>query len=228
MSQEWIHLITATKTPQNRGSNNTPFENYPDGFDPNPGNGFGPGETHQFLPVTRNAEPTIANPVLQKAVKATTQSDQGVDIDGAYVTPGTYADGDWIVSYTVTDQDLDVSKTLKKEELSADKLTTLSAGYTIGQYNLAFTEEVFAALTSRKTFMSNALLEGDIIGTDTIVLQDANGRKVQLTNAQLQNHYSLYGLAFTDIDGIEIAAEEEIDDATTPAQVDTVTWNFDP
>lgn len=216
---KYIHVTTADKIPENRGSSGSPFEEYDS--DPNQLSGFGPGERTMFLAVDEPAKPTV-NAVLQKVDATFTLSTTAKNIRGVYV-PGEEL---WRASWEVTAQDIETSRSLKKEELLSDRTAALDAGYTISNYSLPYTEAYFAALTSRKTWMTIAIAEGDILGTDTVVLQDKNGRKAELTNAQFDHHYSLYGLAYTDIDGIDHDASEQIDDALTPAEVDVVAWDF--
>lgn len=216
---KYIHVITATKTPENRGSSGTPFEEYE--TDPNLDPAWGPDQRTMFLPVEEPDPPTY-NQVTEKIVPTYTPDVNGKDVRGVYV-PGDEA---WRFTWTIEAQALQTAKAIKLGLLAEDKATHLAAGYTVGAYVLPLTREMFTLMTSLKTGMSVALVEGDLQPTDKLVLQDSNGKKVELTDAQFQNHYSKFFLAFTDPDKVDYDATEAINDALTLAEVDAVTWDF--
>lgn len=217
---KYIHVVSATKTPENRGSSGTPFEEWE--TDPNLNDAFGPAERTMFLLVEEPGSP-VYNQVTEKIVPTYTPDAVDKDVRGVYV-PG---DNVWRFTWTIEAQDLATAKAIKLNLLAEAKAAHMASGYTVGAFNLPLTREMFTLMTSLKTGMSVALVEGDLLPTDTLVLQDSNGRKVELKDAQFQNHYSKFFLAYTDPDKVDYDSTEAINDALTLAEVDAVTWNFD-
>lgn len=216
---KYIHVVSATKTPENRGSSGTPFEEW--ATDPNLNPAFGPGERTMFLLVEEPAAQTV-NPVLVKLVTTYTDDIAGKRVRGEYI-PG---DEVWRFTWTEEPQDLEAAKAIQKAALLEDQAAKFAEGYIVGGFTFPFTEDFFQLLQTRYAMLNHAITRNDVPGDTKMTFADRNGKEVKQTLAQLGASYSAYGVAYLTIFEKEVTARSSIEDATTPAEVDAVTWSF--
>lgn len=224
IADDWIHVVTSTKTPTIRSGQTSPFEVYENGFDPNSDGGFGPGQPTMFLPVTKPSPPAI-NPITQKRAIIKTLGTDSNQYNGQYlVGPPEVWEWTWVVS----EQDLSTSKQLKLELLEIDKQVAIDTGYTVGPYTIDFSEETLNFLHARLLVLERAIAFGDrgVDASTEITISDKNGLEVRLNVAQLESQYVNYGLAYFTIEQKAINKRDAINKATTVQQVDAVTWTF--
>lgn len=216
---EYIHLETATKKPENRGTADTPFEDFDS--DPNDDLKFGPSQRTMFAPVVELPD-NVFNPVLKREVALFTQDVNNIKRPGAY-SPST---GEWEIGYVLQDLTLEQSKGAKLGILREQYDAALAAGYTTGPYKFPFTEDFFRSLNTRQRFLSEAIAAGAVPGTREITFSDVTGKEVSVNLTTLTNQFINYGVAYLSIFEKEVKARDQINTATTPAEVDAVTWTF--
>jgi hypothetical protein len=219
--QEWIHVITASKLPVPRGSGNSPFEQYADGFDPNVGTPFGPDKESMFLPVSRPAAPVV-NEVLLKVVQQSTVGANGI----AY--PGEYTDPTWTVGWDELPQDLAVSKSAKTAQLYKARDTHVATGYQVGNGTFRFplTEDFHKVLLDRYNWLNLAVSQLAVPSNTKITFSDLNDKEVSVGVDTLKTHCIQFGIAYLGMNEKVVKARASIVAAATPAAVNAVTWTF--
>lgn len=216
---EYIHVTSDTKTPENRGTSGTPFEDWE--TDPNLNPAFGPDERTMFLPVDRVSSYAV-NDVLVKLVATYTPDVDGKSVRGVYV-PGEEV---WRTTWTEQDKTLEEAQSVKLGYLSADQTTALDAGYLIGNFIFPFTETFFRQLADRHYWLDIAINDGEVPANAEITFSDRDGKEVSVGLAALRNNFRQYGSDYLRIFEKEVDARDLINAATTPAEVDAVTWTF--
>ena len=231
-SQTWIFVQSDTKLPLKRPGQTTAYFTYADGFDPNAGSPFAPEYT--FVPVVDVPQPEYStcsqvndvNPVLQKVTPVFTN---GVDntYRGEYVAAtGQYPYGSWETSWDVTTQDLSASKEAKLTCLQEDFDAAIAGGYAVGQFVFPFSNDFLNLLIARRDGLSAAIDNALLTNTDKVTFSDVNGKEVSVTLTQIGNNLASYFVAFRAINETEVAARNDISDATTISAVNSVTWTF--
>lgn len=216
---KYIHVTSAGKVPENRGTSASPFEDY--ALDPNDGVMFGPGERTMFLPVDEPANP-VSNTVLEQATATYTPDIAGQNVRGVYV-PGEEL---WRFSWIVSTQDLDTAKAIKKDQLLSAQSDALDLGYTVGNFTFPFTEDFFRQLADRHYWLDIAINDGEVPVGAAITFSDQNGAEVSVTLAQLRSNFRQYGSDYLRIFEKEVDARDAIEAAADPAAVDAVAWDF--
>lgn len=224
---EWIHVITATKVPQKRSSQSSPFEEI--GFDPNDNSPFGPlGET-MFLPVTRDTPPTVDR-VLFQVVQATTLSDVGKTIAGAFQDlsgSGGYADGDWVVDYTTPDQTLEASLAFHEADMLAAKTARLDAGYDADGHIFQLSDSGFQKISTARDYLNTKIQDAGAPPSTKLAISDLSNVGVDFTSAQLTNHLLGIGDTISNIETERLNFFDGIALAIDAAGVKAVTFDFD-
>jgi hypothetical protein len=218
---KYIHVVSATKVPENRGSSGSPFEEWE--TDPNLNPAFGPDERTMFLLVEEPGPPAF-NDVLQSLQNTFSPDVDGNDVRGEYI-PG---DEVWRFTFTLVDNDLEKAKQIKLFKLEEAQGEALAAGYTVGNFVFPFTEDFFRQLADRHYWLDIATNDG-VVPSDPapmITFSDRQGKEVSVTLAQLRNNFGQYGSEYLRIFEKEVDARDEINAANTPGEVDAVTWSF--
>lgn len=221
MSQEWIHVITATKLPIPRGGSGSPFEIYEDGFDPNVGTPFGPDKESMFLLVSRPEQPEL-NAVLEQAVQQSTVGANGVSY------PGEYTDPTWTVGWDVVPQDLAVSREIKTGMLYRDRDIRVDIGYEVngGTFTFPLTEEFHALLIDRYTWLQLAVSQLAVPSNTKITFSDLANKEVSVGVDTLKTHCIQFGISYLGMNEKVVKARASIAAAETVSQVNAVTWTF--
>jgi len=212
VADSWVHVNSTSKDPVLLSGNY--FFEFENGFNPNDGNPFGPAGETMFLPVINIPSPPV-NDVLISVTPINTNG-----VRGGYVNPN------WEFGWTQTTQTLSYAKEIKLLQLETDQQTALDAGHIIGQFTLDFSEEVFQGLDSRYKFLDLAINEGAAPANQTLTFSDRDGKEVSVNLTQLKTNYVAYGQAYFVILEKAVNKRDAINAATTPAQVDAVTWVF--
>lgn len=216
---KYIHVTSVSKTPENRGSSGSPFEEW--ASDPNDGTTFGPGERTMFL-LVEEPGPPAHNQVTEKLTLTYTPDVDGKDVRGVYV-PG---DEVWRFTFTVEANTLEDAREAKKDLLSADQDAAFDLGYSVGQFVFPFNETFFRQLADRHYWMDIAINDGEIPAGASITFADRHGKEVSASLSQLRTHFRQYGSEYLRIFEKEVDARDAIEAANTVAQVDAVAWDF--
>ena len=216
---KYIHVVSATKTPENRGSNSTPFEDF--ASDPNDGVMFGPGERTMFLPVDEPAEPVI-NKILEKLTATFTDDVNGDPVHGVYVDAETL----WRFTWLVEAQDLEAARSLKLFELQQAEGAAVAVGYTAGNFVFPYTEEFFRLLADRHYWMDIAISDGEIAPGAQITFSDRQGQEVSVGLTTLRTNFRQFGREYLVIQETTVASVDALEAATTLAEIDAVTWSL--
>lgn len=212
----WIFLRTADKLPLRRGRNKSAFEDHIS--DPNMGSPFGPSSEYMFVPVIYEPTSNI-NKVTHKRVPFQTA---GVDQDYR----GKYVDPNWVIGWDVVPTNITEARQEKKSRLYAAARGALDEGFVTGGFQFPFTEDFFSHICIRKLWMDGAIADGVIPANTQITFSDIHNKEVKVNLNQLQNAVNQYGKAYQLILEKRVRAEDEIEVAITPEQVDSVIWNF--
>lgn len=215
----YIHVITATKVPQNRGSDSTPFSEY--ASDPNASSAFGPDQDTMFLPVEDSAQPVV-NEILLNVVRVLTQSDLGADVHGEYIS----GDEVWRKTWTTEAQDLETARSLKEFELQESEDAAVAVGYTVGQFVFPFVEEFFRLLADRHYWLDIAITDGAVPANTEITFSDRQGKEVSVGLATLRNNFRQFGKEYLIIQEKTVSAGDALEASTTLAEIDAVTWSM--
>lgn len=220
---EWISVVTATNVPHCIGSAQTPFKQYPDGFDPNfPSGEFGPGYELTYLPVQRPDPPEL-NDVLERAVQQQTVGDNSV------MYPGAYDSGAWVIGWNVEAQDLGVSQTIKRHMLDVSRDIRVDQGFALqngATLLLPLTEDFNRQLQGSLAWLELAVSQLEVPATHTMTFSGSGGYQVEMGLETLKSAVVAFGAAFYGMRNVYATAINDIALATTPADVDAVTWEF--
>lgn len=216
---KFIHVISATKIPENRGSNTTPFEDFPS--NPNDDVTFGPSQRTMFLSVDEPAAPVV-NPILEQVNDTFTPDVNGVDVRGVYVG----GEDLWRFTWDVVPQDLEVAREIKQLELDQAENAAVAVGYTVGQFVFAFTENFFILLADRHYWLDIAITDGEVPANTEITFSDRTGKEVSVGLATLRSHFRQFGREYLTIQETSVASRDRLEAATTLAEIDAVTWSL--
>ena len=216
---KYIHVTSDTKTPENRGTSGTPFENH--ATNPNDGVTFGPTERTMFLPVEEPAQPTV-NEVLQKVEATYTPDVDGKNVRGVYVG----ADEVWRFTWDVTDQELATARQIKQQQMDEEKAADIAAGYVVGSFVFPLEEEFFRTLGVRLDWLEKAIADGDIPAGSHLTFSDRQGKEVSVTASQLRTNYKAFGQSYMTVMEKEVRTKNAIETAATLAEVNAVTWSL--
>lgn len=215
---KFIHVVSATKTPENRGSNTTPFEDFPS--NPN-GGSFGPSERTMFLAVDEPAEPVV-NPILEQVTQTYTPDINGVNVRGVYVS----GEDLWRFTWNVIAQNIEVARELKDFELQQAENAAVAVGYTVGQFVFPFTEEFFRLLADRHYWLDIAINDGEVPANTQITFSDRVGKEVSVGLTQLRNNFRQFGKEYLVIQETSVASRDRLEAANTLVQIDAVVWEL--
>jgi hypothetical protein len=218
---EYIHLVSATKTPENRGTNPTPFEHFPSNPNDEPGSSFGEAERTMFLPVYDDPAP-LYDEVTEYLLPYQTPDVTGILRPGRYDAPTA----SWHRGYAIAGNTLEDAREIKLYRLSEAVAAALDLGYPVSTYIFPFTEDMFTLLDNRQRWLEAAINDGTVPANTKITFSDKNGAEVSVGLAALRAHYIAYGSKYLRIFEKEVDARDAIRDALTPAAVSAVAWNF--
>lgn len=220
---EWIHVTSGTHIPTLLGSSTTPFKTYPDGLDPNDNTPFGEDKETMYLPVVRPAEPTIPNPVLEKAVQQKTAGTNGIMYPGAYSAPN------WVVGYDLVSQDLDTSKAIKQHMLDQDRDVRVRQGFALqnGEVVMLPLDEVFLSkLQGSLSWLENSVAQLKVESTYPLTFSGVDDVQVTLGLVSLRTVVADFGLAYYGMNGEYVSARASIAAANDVIAVDAVSWEL--
>lgn len=213
---KYIHVVSQSKVPANRGENRSPFEEFDS--DPN-GDKFGPSKRSMFLVVEEPSPPTI-NPITQIVTPTYTPDISGKNVLGIYIG----RDSVWRLTWDVGSNDIDIARDLKAIELQQDEDAVAAVGYPTGVFVFPFTEEFFRLLQARHYWLDIAITDGEATAEAEITFSDQNGKEVSANLVLLRDYYRQFGKQFLIIFEKTVRATDAMEAATTLAEIDAVTW----
>lgn len=216
---KWIHVVTDSKLPTVRGGQSSVYELYEEGFNPNVDTPFGPDKETMFLPVISPAAP-IVNEVIEQVVHVMTTGEGGQQYHGEYLDP------EWVQSWSVVPQELEMSRELKKLMLDVDRDAFVATGYAVGPFAFPLTEHFFRLLADRLKWLEEAVSALEVPSNTQLTFSDLADKEVSVGLDTLRAHFIGFGKEYLGMYETVVAAADEIKEATTPAQVNVVTWNF--
>lgn len=215
---KWIYVTSDTKLPLRRNSGEpSPFEEYPDGFDPN--SGFPVDYEFMFLPViTDYTEPSF-NKVHEYLRRYETEG-----VDGTY--EGHYVEPNWVQEWEVVPRTLDEAKNVKLGQLNSDYQARLDQGFVDGSFIYELSEDFLRFVSDRFYWREKALAQGTITNGYKIAFTDQNGLFRDFTANALQAFYASYGKAYIDIYDLWVTNRNSIATANSLGGLDAIAWDF--
>ena len=216
---KFIHVISATKVPENRGSNTNPFEDFPS--NPNDDVTFGPSQRTMFLSVDEPAAPVV-NPILEQVTPTYTPDVNGVNVRGVYVS----GEDLWRFTWTTSAQELETARSIKHLELEQNESDAVAVGYTVGQFVFPYTEEFFRLLADRHYWLDIAITDGEVPANTQITFSDRTEKEVSVGLTTLRNNFRTFGKEYLIIQETSVASFDRLEAASTLTEIDAIVWEL--
>lgn len=225
---EFIYVTIAEKRPLTAPGGTSPFRTFTDdqlvgvGGDPN---GLLPPDTpNQFLPVDREVDPPVTNPVLAKLFQPRSEGD-GVDGQPA-LFDGKVDGSRWLIQREETPTNTVEARAVKQGQVDAAMAEARVAGFTPSQITppirLDLSEEYRTQLVADRSSKANAAARGAGPPSQAQVSILVDGRRVIMSLNTYNDVVADYEVAYGSIVDESYIATDAINQAQTPEEVDAV------